>query len=51
MTWVDLEGYNLLVPQVSKGDFFHSLSTTKSTVSQEQLDQYEKFTEEFGQEG
>ncbi|KNC49551.1 uncharacterized protein AMSG_05584 [Thecamonas trahens ATCC 50062] len=51
MTWVDIEGEKLQEPDVIMDDFLHALETTRPTVSPEDLEMYEKFTADFGQEG
>uniref|UniRef100_A0A673C2Z8 vesicle-fusing ATPase n=1 Tax=Sphaeramia orbicularis TaxID=375764 RepID=A0A673C2Z8_9TELE len=51
MTWVDVPGDKLLEPVVSMDDMLRSLSNTKPTVNEQDLDKLKKFTEDFGQEG
>lgn len=51
MTWMDVAGDKLLEPPVTKRDVLRSLSTSKPTVNEEDLDKLRKFTEDFGQEG
>lgn len=51
MTWVDVPGEKLLEPVVSMPDMLRSLSNTKPTVNEQDLDKLKKFTEDFGQEG
>ncbi|XP_059196915.1 vacuolar protein sorting-associated protein 4B-like [Centropristis striata] len=51
MTWVDVPGEKLLEPVVCMEDMLRSLSSTKPTVNQQDLDKLQKFTEDFGQEG
>uniref|UniRef100_A0A665VT61 vesicle-fusing ATPase n=1 Tax=Echeneis naucrates TaxID=173247 RepID=A0A665VT61_ECHNA len=51
MTWMDVPGDKLLEPVVSMADMLMSLSKTKPTVNEQDLDNLNKFTEDFGQEG
>ncbi|XP_053715197.1 vacuolar protein sorting-associated protein 4B-like [Synchiropus splendidus] len=51
MTWVDVPGDKLLEPVVSMADMLRSLSNTKPTVNEQDLEKLKKFTEDFGQEG
>lgn len=51
MNWMQLEADELKEPMVSKGDFLRSLATTRPSVNQDDLREYEKFTSDFGQEG
>jgi len=47
----DVSGDKLLPPIVSYKDFEKSIKSSKSSVSKNDLKQYEKYTEEFGEEG
>ncbi|MED6274372.1 Vacuolar protein sorting-associated protein 4B, partial [Characodon lateralis] len=51
MTWMDVPGDMLLEPVVSMADMLRSLSNTKPTVNEQDLDKLKKFTKDFGQEG
>uniref|UniRef100_A0AAQ5YB60 vesicle-fusing ATPase n=1 Tax=Amphiprion ocellaris TaxID=80972 RepID=A0AAQ5YB60_AMPOC len=51
MTWMEVPGEKLLEPVVSMTDMLRSLSSTKPTVNEQDLDKLKKFTEDFGQEG
>jgi len=51
MTLNEIQGDKLLPPNVSYKDFEKSLKSSKSTVSKDDLKQYEKYTEDFGEEG
>ncbi|XP_046843735.1 vacuolar protein sorting-associated protein 4A-like [Xenia sp. Carnegie-2017] len=51
MSWMDVPGNKLLEPLVDMGDMCRSLATTRPTVNSDDLKKYEKFTEDFGQEG
>ncbi|KAL6107526.1 uncharacterized protein ACO6RY_18279 [Pungitius sinensis] len=51
MTWMDVPGEKLLEPVVSMPDMLRSLTSTKPTVNEQDLDKLKKFTEDFGQEG
>jgi len=41
----------LVAPPVTFGDFQKTLSTCKASVGPEQLEEFEKFTRSFGQDG
>ena len=41
----------VLVPSITRADFEASLHRARPTVSQDDLELYEKFTSEFGEEG
>ncbi|CAH2284146.1 vacuolar sorting-associated 4B [Pelobates cultripes] len=51
MTWMDVPGDTLLEPVVCMADMMRSLSNTKPTVNEQDLEKLKKFTEDFGQEG
>ncbi|XP_043921190.1 vacuolar protein sorting-associated protein 4B [Protopterus annectens] len=51
MTWIDVPGDKLLEPIVSMADMLRSLTNTKPTVNEQDLQKLKKFTEDFGQEG
>ncbi|XP_068581597.1 vacuolar protein sorting-associated protein 4B-like [Cebidichthys violaceus] len=51
MTWMDVPGEKLLEPVVCMPDMLRSLTSTKPTVNEQDLDKLRKFTEDFGQEG
>ncbi|KAK7158862.1 hypothetical protein R3I94_005255 [Phoxinus phoxinus] len=51
MTWMDVPGEKLLEPIVSMSDMLRSLTSTKPTVNEQDLEKLTKFTEDFGQEG
>ncbi|KPP58023.1 vacuolar protein sorting-associated protein 4B-like, partial [Scleropages formosus] len=51
MTWMEVPGEKLLEPIVSMRDMEKSLSNTKPTVNEQDLEKLKKFTEDFGQEG
>ena len=44
-------GDKLLEPRISLNDFEKSLEHTRPTINQDDLEQFVKFTEDFGQEG
>jgi len=48
---INLKAEELIVPDVSVGDFLKSLERTKPSVGQSQLGEYVSWTKEFGQEG
>lgn len=51
MTWMDVPGEKLLEPVVCMADMQRSLTNTKPTVNEEDLEKLRQFTEDFGQEG
>ncbi|XP_075682823.1 vacuolar protein sorting-associated protein 4B [Rhinoderma darwinii] len=51
MTWMEVPGSKLLEPVVSMADMMRSLSNTKPTVNDQDLEKLKKFTDDFGQEG
>ncbi|TRY53942.1 hypothetical protein DNTS_029792 [Danionella cerebrum] len=51
MTWMEVPGEKLLEPIVSMSDMLRSLTNTKPTVNEQDLEKLKKFTEDFGQEG
>ncbi|XP_070687845.1 vacuolar protein sorting-associated protein 4B-like [Pempheris klunzingeri] len=51
MTWMDVPGEKLLEPIVCMADMLRSLTNTKPTVNEQDLEKLQKFTEDFGQEG
>lgn len=51
MTLKDVLSEKLLPHKVSYKDFEKSIKNSKSSVSKNDLKQYEKYTEEFGEEG
>ncbi|KAM9323286.1 vacuolar protein sorting-associated protein 4B isoform 1-T1 [Pholidichthys leucotaenia] len=51
MTWLDVPGEKLMEPVVCMSDMLRSLSNTKPTVNDQDLEKLKKFTDDFGQEG
>lgn len=51
MTWMEVPGDKLREPAITVKDLGRALSNTRPSVGEGDLKQYEKFTEEFGQEG
>ena len=51
MTWMQVPGDKLLEPLISVKDFEAALAHTRPTVNESDLKQFDKFTEDFGQEG
>jgi len=51
MRLTDITGDKLKVPIVNNDDFIEALKKAKSSVSKDQLTEYEKWTKEFGQDG
>lgn len=51
MNWTQVEPDDLIEPILSIGDFLKSVLTARPSVNQDDLDQYVKWTAEFGQEG
>jgi len=49
--WTEVEGDDLLEPDLGLQDFLKSLQTTRPTVSDKDISEHIKFTAEFGQEG
>ena len=49
--WMDIDTNELLEPDLLVGDFLKSAATARPSVNQEDLAQYTKWTEEFGQDG
>lgn len=48
MTWADIESDQLLEPELTLQDFLKAVQNTRPTVSQKDIEQQVKFTEEFG---
>ncbi|XP_050398851.1 vacuolar protein sorting-associated protein 4 isoform X1 [Patella vulgata] len=51
MSWIHVDGDKLLEPIVGMSDILLSLTTSKPTVNQDDLEKLKKFTTDFGQEG
>ncbi|XP_056133522.1 vacuolar protein sorting-associated protein 4B-like [Lampris incognitus] len=51
MNWMEVPGDKLLEPVVCMSDMLRSLSNTRPTVNDQDLEKLQKFTEDFGQEG
>ena len=51
MTWMDVPGPKLKEPVVTFKDIMMSLATQRPSVSDADIQQHEKFTADFGQEG
>lgn len=51
MNWTQIEGDDLWEPELGIQDFLKSLQTTRPTVSDRDISEHIKFTEDFGQEG
>jgi len=51
MTLEEVSGDKLFPPVISKYDFLKAIKTSKPSVSKEDLEQYVKFTKEFGLDG
>jgi vacuolar protein-sorting-associated protein 4 len=51
MTWLDINGDDLLEPALGMADFLKSIKSTRPTVSDADIAEHLKFTSEFGQEG
>ena len=51
MTWMDVKSGELLEPELTKYDFKRSISITKPTVNDADINQHLNFTNEFGQRG
>ena len=50
-TWMDVGSTELLEPELTITDFVKALQQSKKSVNGDDLARYEKWTEEFGQEG
>ena len=51
MTWMQVPGDKLLEPKVTMSDFIKSLQNTRPIVNAADLEHFEEFTRDFGQEG
>jgi len=51
MTWMNIDGDDLLEPAVSKRHFVQAIKTTRPSVNKDDIDKYIKWTKDFGQEG
>ncbi|KAJ8279254.1 hypothetical protein COCON_G00063200 [Conger conger] len=51
MTWMDIQDDKLQEPVVSMSHMLMCLSKAKPTVNEQDLEQFKKFMEDFGQEG
>ena len=51
MSWIDIGQDELLEPELTIADFLKCCATARPSVNQDDLGQYVKWTEEFGQEG
>lgn len=51
MSWTDLDGDELLEPDLTMKDFIKAVKTNKPTVNQADLDKFVEFTNDFGSEG
>ena len=49
--WTDIDSGRLLEPPVTKRDFEKALVSTRPTVNAADLEKYEEWTRDFGQEG
>jgi len=51
MNWTQIEGDQLLEPELTLNDFLKAVTTARPTVNQADLELQVKFTQDFGQEG
>lgn len=51
MTWLEINGDDLMEPPLTIQDFLKSIQSTRPTVSDEDIAMHVKFTTDFGQEG
>jgi len=51
MTWMEVQGDELLEPMVTKRHFKQSIVSTKPSVNRGDLEKYESWTKAFGQDG
>lgn len=49
--WMGIKGEDLLEPKVDMNDMLRALANCRPTVGEEDLKEFVKFTEQFGQEG
>jgi len=49
--WMDVDGHELLEPELTFADFMRSLQKARPSVSENDIKEHRKFTEDFGQEG
>lgn len=50
-TWMDVSGDELMEPTLTVADFVRAVGQSKKSVNDDDVEQYTKWTEEFGQEG
>lgn len=50
-SWTEVEGPELMEPELVLPDFLRSAATARPSVNQGDLAQYVKWTHDFGQEG
>lgn len=50
-SWTDVGSDELLEPELMLADFLRAAATAKPSVNQDDISQYVKWTQEFGQEG
>ncbi|KAJ3048271.1 Vacuolar protein sorting-associated protein 4 [Rhizophlyctis rosea] len=50
-SWTQIEGHELLEPELTISDFVRAASTARPSVNHADVAQYEQWTNEFGQEG
>jgi vacuolar protein-sorting-associated protein 4 len=51
MTWVDVKGDELVLPNLAYKDFVKAVKSARPTVNAEDNQRHIQFTEDFGSEG
>ncbi|KAI9485286.1 MAG: skd1 protein [Benjaminiella poitrasii] len=51
MNWMDIEGDQLLEPDLTIQDFLKAVKSSRPTVNEKDIKQHVSFTQDFGQEG
>lgn len=51
MNWMDIEGDQLMEPDLTVQDFLKAVQSSRPTVNEVDIKQHVSFTQDFGQEG
>lgn len=51
MNWMNIEGDQLLEPELTVQDFLKAVRNSRPTVNEKDIQQHVDFTSDFGQEG
>lgn len=51
MSWMNIEGDQLLEPELTIQDFLKAVQSSRPTVNDVDIKQHVSFTQDFGQEG